>query len=242
MVVSEVMERHLGDTDTIVMNQLRKGCIQEMLGCEAKTEFDVFKDKDRKDKIATAVEESSCIARLCCTGCHHYTMEVKELDGNEIISVDRPFTCPMGGCKCCLYQTMTVSSAGTKLGEIVEDCWYCVPHFTVTDAGDQVIYKLSPPTCLGGMCVNCCAEGNPCGKGCCKASIRIYDPDNVTDGNELGKILKVPKSFMTEMVSDADRFEVDFPKEASVEQKGILMGATIFMNTLFFEENQNDDG
>lgn len=235
------MERCIGDTDTIVMNQLRKGCIQECLGCEAKTEFDVYKDKERKEKIATAVEESSCLIRILCSGCHPYTMAVKEVDsGDEIVTVDRPFTCPMGSCKCCLYQTMTVSSAGTKLGVITEDCFYCVPHFTVTGASGETIYKLEPPTCLGGMCINCCAEGNPLGKGCCKASIRIYAPDKVEQGSQLGMIMKVKKSFLTEMVSDANRFEIDFPKEATLEQKGILMGATIFMNSLLFEENGND--
>jgi len=242
MVVSEVMERNLGDTEGVVMNQLRKGCLQEILGCEAKTEFDVYKDKEMKDKFATATEDSSFLARLCCSGCHGYTMAVKEKDsGDEIITVDRPMTCPMGGCKCCCYQTMTVSSAGAKLGVITEDCFYCVPHFTVTGSNDATIYKLSPPTCVGGMCVNCCAEGNPCGKGCCKASIRIYAPDNFEEGSHLGKILKVPKSFLTGLVSDADRFEIDFPKDASTEQKGILMGATVFMNSLFFETSNNDD-
>ena len=104
------------------------------------------------------------------------------------------------------------------------------------------MYKVHAPTCLGGMCVNCCAEGNPCGKGCCKVSFRIYDPDQKDtegDAEYLGKILKKPKSAMVEIFTDAQTFIVDFPKEATVDQKGALIGTSIFLNAIFFEGQQD---
>jgi hypothetical protein len=113
-----------------------------------------------------------------------------------------------------------------------------VPSFKIYDHEEKQLYLLHQPTCCGGVCVNCCAEGNPCGKGCCKASFRIYDPDLATtagDAPYLGKILKKPKSAAMEIFTDANAFEVDFPAEATADQKGILMGAAVFVNTLFFE-------
>ena len=82
------------------------------------------------------------------------------------------------------------------------------------------------------------AEGNPCGKGCCKQSFRIYPHDQEkTDGDApyLGVILKKPKSFATAVFTDADAFVVDFPKDASADQKGILMGTSIVLNAVFYE-------
>jgi hypothetical protein len=91
------------------------------------------------------------------------------------------------------------------------------------------------------MCVNCCAEGNPCGKGCCKQSFRVYAAgQSSTDGDApyLGVILKKPKSFGTELFTDANAFVVDFPTEGTADDKAILIGTSIFLNAVFFEGDQ----
>ena len=101
------------------------------------------------------------------------------------------------------------------------------------------MYTMHSPTCCGGMCVNCCAEGNPCTKkGCCKVSFRIYDPDQADthgDAPYLGVIMKKPKSAAVEIFTDSDAFEVSFPENASADQKGVLIGTSIFLNSVFFE-------
>jgi hypothetical protein len=87
-------------------------------------------------------------------------------------------------------------------------------------------------------CFLSCAEGNPCGKGCCKVSYRIFPHDQAkTDGDApyLGSILKKPKSFGVEIFTDADAFEVTFPEDASADQKGMLIGTSILFNAVFFE-------
>jgi len=42
---------------------------------------------------------------------------------------------------------------------------------------------------------------------------------------------------MVEIFTDADVFEVEFPKDSTAEQKAILVGTTIFINAVFFEGN-----
>jgi hypothetical protein len=98
-----------------------------------------------------------------------------------------------------------------------------------------------PPTCCGGCCINCFAEGNPCGKGCCRASFRVYDASVGNQGGEdfVGNILKKPKSLMTEVFTDSNAFEITFPKDASADQKGMLTGTAIFINSNFFETSDN---
>lgn len=51
--------------------------------------------------------------------------------------------------------------------------------------------------------------------------------------------MKKPKSFMTEVFTEANAFEVDFPKNASADQKGILTGVAIFINSMFYESGQD---
>jgi Scramblase len=91
--------------------------------------------------------------------------------------------------------------------------------------------------------VNCCTEGNPfCGRGCCVMPFWVFDPSTPTtngaDAPHVGKIVKRPKSIATELLTDADAFEVQFPDGASVENKAMLVGASIFLNANFFEARE----
>lgn len=243
----EVMDRgtsalksHVQNCEKMEIKQTRRGFCQEIMGCDAKTEFKYFIGDNQ---VATSLEDTDCFCRMCCNAIHPFKMVVKELNTEaEMVSVDRPLACAVGGCKCCCYQEATFTSGGEEVGSIKEECYYCVPRFTIYDPEQKPMYKLHMPTCLGGMCVNCCAEGNPCGKGCCKASFRVYDPElSNTEGDApyLGQILKKPKSAMVEIFTDAETFVVDFPKDATPAQKGALIGTSIFLNAVFFEGQQD---
>jgi hypothetical protein len=50
-----------------------------------------------------------------------------------------------------------------------------------------------------------------------------------------GVITKKPKSMATEIFTDAVAFKVDFPKDASVDQKGLLIGLSVLINSIFYE-------
>lgn len=233
---------HLGPATEMEIRQTRRGCFQELLGCEAQTEF---KHYIGGNHVATSLEESSCLCRLCFQPCHPFTMSVKENSTEaELLTVERPFRCATGACKCCCYQEANITSGGQLLGNIKEDCYFCVPSFTVNKADGQGLYVVHPPTCCGNMCVNICAEGNPCGKGCCKVSFRVYPfaQKGATGGDApyIGKILKKPKSMMVEVFTDSDAFEVTFPEKASVDEKAILVGSTILLNAVFFESDNSD--
>jgi len=236
---SQAMNNALSDLNKVSVRQTRRGCFQELLGCEAKSEFKYF--KDGTDQLGTSLEDSECCVRIFCPLCRPFTMEVKDMEGAEILTVDRPFACGPTACKCCCYQTMSFKSGGQDLGKIEEQYYYCVPVFKIYQDGNY-IYKIHSPTCLGGLCVNCCAEGNPCfGKGCCKVPYHIFPASQEnTDDNapHSGKILKLPKSMMTEILTDANAFDVTFPEDANNSQKAMIMGTAIFLNALFFEGNE----
>ena len=118
---------------------------------------------------------------------------------------------------------------------------HSIPTFAVFDSDDEPLYVVRPPTCCGGLCINCCAEGNPCGKGCCKVSFRFYKPDQPNNGDAEyeGHILSKPKSLATEIFTDANAFDVAFPDGASAAVKGIFMGTTLFLNAVFFEGQED---
>ncbi|GMI42608.1 hypothetical protein TrCOL_g4586 [Triparma columacea] len=241
------MERNLDVCDKMTIVQTRRGWCQELMGCQARTEFKYYNSSDVH--FASSLDDSSCLCRLCCAPSYPFKSTVVEEGTNEeILTMTRPFKCPVGAMKCCCYQELTItpppdasSSSPPPIGRIVEQCWFCVPRFLVLDGSGREVYKLHQPTCLGGLCVDCCAAGNPCGRGCCKVPFAVFDAGETgTDGRgskerEKGKILKKPRSLASELFTDADVFEVDMPKGATTEEKAMLIGATAFLNANFFE-------
>lgn len=240
---TSALKAHMDGCESMEMRQTRRGWLQECLGCEAKTEFKYFIGGNQ---IAHSLEEASCLCRLCCQPIYPFMATVKELNTDaELVTIDRPFVCcAVGPCKCCCFQEASFTSNGNSLGKIEETCYWCIPTFKVYDHEEKELYILHQPTCCGGMCVNICAEGNPCGKGCCKVSFRVYPADQKdTNGDApyLGNIIKKPKSAFTEIFTDADAFEVNFPKEASTDQKGLLIGIGLFLNAIFFEGDDSGE-
>jgi hypothetical protein len=162
----------------------------------------------------------------------------------ELLTIERPIACVVGPCKCCCYQSAKFSSGGVPLGSIEEECFFCVPSFKINDGNGKPVYRVHPPTCIAGMCPAICTEGNPCtSKGCCKVPFWVFDADqkqtNGTKVDHLSKIVKLPKSFGTELFTDADAFDVIFPDNATVNQKAMLVGSSIFLNAVFFEGQNN---
>ena len=119
---SDALKSHMNGCDELHMRQTKKGWFQELLGCEAKTEFKYFKGDTQ---IAHSIEDTDCFCRICCPVIHPFKTSVKELNtNNELVNVDRPLRCAAGGCKCCCYQEATISSNGQELGRVEEQCYY----------------------------------------------------------------------------------------------------------------------
>ena len=88
------------------------------------------------------------------------------------------------------------------------------------------------------MCVDCCAEG------CCSCRFPFYlfpPGSKGTKDEQVGSIVKIWTGLSKELFTDADNFEVKFPVNADAESKARLIGATFFINQLFFE-NQGGGG
>jgi len=244
----------LNETDEFRISQTRKGCIQEMMGCEANSEFKfIIGDAQR----AIIEEQSTCMMRFCCGNDRPWTTKMvlgTDINGPTFLSFERPFRCHAGGLKCCCYQQVEVTdAAGSNLGGLIEKCWYCVPNWSVykQDITD-VEYDLHMPTCMGGMCVNVCAQGL-CN---CRIPFYFYAPGGDEESavlaekctpvpgmeNEVPKaqICKIFSGLTTEIFTDADTFEVKCPTGAPADTKARLIGATLLLNQIYFETDNNN--
>lgn len=251
-------EALLGSASEFRISQTMKGCIQEMFGCEANSEFHFLINGEH---VGTIEEQSSCCIRLICKNNRYWDTKMvagQDINAPAILTFHRPFRCIAGGGKCCCYQEVNVAAGpkaeegGTPLGKAIEGFYCCVPSFKTVTADGTHEYDFHQPTCCGGMMVNCCAQG------CCNCRIPflIYkaggaESDTIPSSGSTpvpgfeneqpqAQITKVWGGLAQEMFTDADIFELKAPDGAAPDAKARLIAGTLMINQLFFEKKDED--
>ena len=53
-----------------------------------------------------------------------------------------------------------------------------------------------------------------------------------------GRMAKIPKQTLRECYNEINYYKVDFPENATTDQKGLLLGSSILVNALYFEHSE----
>jgi len=226
----------------LYIKQTKRDCIQELLGCEAKTEFKISTLEEKDVDVLYTLEESTFLWRFCCPACRPFDQPITvggQAGGPTLMNIKKPVSGPLAacqGCLCCLCCFNPPSmdftdGTGKELGRATVPFFCCIPNIKLAGPDGNVDYHIHVPTCCGGVCVDCCAEG------CCncKVPFYVYKPDNDKPKQEVGKIIKLWQGMGTELFTDADTFSLEFPDDADAAAKARLLGTSIFINFLFFE-------
>jgi hypothetical protein len=231
---------------SLMVKQTRRGCFQEMFGCEAKNEFNISTIENPQANILYSLEESSFCCRFIMK--NHRASEQKVWVGNNaglgdaalVMSAKKDCTLGLEPCQCCCNPYMNFTDGvGGPMGSVKVPMFCCIPTYKVFDETGQPEYEIHQPKCCGGMCVNACAEG------CCNCKVPyyIYAPNQEDRGKgmEKGKIIKIWRGMATEFFSDADTFTINFPADATPEQKARVLGSTFLLNMMEFEGKPDRD-
>jgi len=217
----ELIQSIFGPKESILVKQTMKGCLQECLGCEAKSEYKVsnmdlayIEGTMLKEGAMTMpdelyiIEESNCCLRICFQDGRPFVLKVStggEPGGQPVVEYRKPCGCPVMftvhtqdgqvDCPCCcmLPEVSTISPDGSELNKTKYACDMClyVPKFFYSEGG-QDIYKIRPETCCGGCCIVC-----KCGKGGAPA-VPFYfwdpaNPDQKIQGSQPGQEPQITK-------------------------------------------------
>eukprot|EP00536_Pseudo-nitzschia_multiseries_P005150 jgi/Psemu1/254252/estExt_Genewise1Plus.C_930119 len=231
----EAMQDTLGSCESMEIRHYRRGWVQEFFCCITRSDFKYFNEGK---KVATSTEDFGFVCRCCFGPCHSFDMSIKDTATNhDFLEINRPFRCCMGTTKCCCRQEAAIFNGDDHLGDIQETCWCCVPHFKVHNEEEDELYIIRPPTCCGNMCINCCPNGkSPCPHGCCMIPCDIYPIQNGAEG--IGTMAKIPKETFKETFNEINYYKIDFPKDATTREKGLLLGSSILINALYFEHSE----
>ncbi|KAL4469079.1 hypothetical protein ABPG72_007758 [Tetrahymena utriculariae] len=223
---------------------------ENLSGCEQPNIYKVYPADCNGDVISNQYifkckEKSSCCARNCIPGSKRpFNMIVKNRSGQLTPSRDmvedsnflllrRPYKCT---CFCLsrpeLEVFVTEQHANKILGKITQPFYFCSVGLEIQDLLGNVKYTIEGESyCMPAIfCGNC-----PC-RSCQQATFIIKN----TKGEPLSYITKRTAGCWKSCASDKSNFGVTFPHNANVEDKILIMAATLFLDYSYFEESITD--
>jgi hypothetical protein len=149
------------------------------------------------------------------------------------ITFNKPFRC---ACCCfCRPEMFGINHEDEKqFGRILDEWSICNPYFKIYDQNNIYKYKISGNCCQCGLiCPNC---------ACSETKFFIYEANAAeTPSNAVGNITRRVKDCLKSMISDADQFDIYFPKNATAYEKLMIIGNTLMIDYTYFEEENQDD-
>ena len=140
----------------------------------------------RKHVVLTTVlfsQDSDFWCRMCCAPIRPWKQTVTlgdQAGGQPIIKMDVPMACHPSPIQCCFHKTMTIMDGNdSPLGQAEVPFFWCIPVVKLHDQTGNHKYNIHMPTCWGGLCVDCCAEG------CCNCKVRVQ-PHTMAFGTRFG--------------------------------------------------------
>ncbi len=212
---------------------------EALTGCETANRYHVYGQTPQGLKyLFKCMERSDFCSRSCCpSDIREFNMEIY-----HILNLGQPLTKMFANalkplmipCCCCCRPEMTLLLGDQKeiVGKIVNIFTYCDPEFRVFDKSGIEKFRVH---------ANCCQCGLMCAKNICgkfsSAHFDIYDGTS----NKVGQITKMSAQSYSEIVTDADSYQVSFPPQASRYDKLLLISLGLMIDYQYFETNSSDD-
>ena len=143
-------------------------------------------------------------------------------------TMKKPYMCTV----CCLCRPeidVILNSTGQAIGKIKHICTICDPTFEVYNTTGNLRFTVT---------ANCCQCALLCPGILAKACQGVFDI--LEGGQNVGRISKEPAS-LSELVTDADSYVVNFPASADANDKLLLTGLALMIDYQYFESDADED-
>lgn len=220
---------YLTQVDQLLVHQVVE-LFEAFTGWETNNRFAIKNSMGQQ--VYFAAEQTDMCMRQCCGPHRGFEVHVADNSQQEVMLIRREFKCCAGCCwcasaDCCGYEITVEAPVGTVVGYVrqAQSCW--APKYHVYDASRTEVFTIQGPCCI-------------CQTICCTADVDFNI--STADGKmDVGKISKQWAGFAKEVFVNADNFGITFPLDLDVKLKATLLGATILIDFMFFEESKNDN-
>lgn len=231
-------------TDKIVIQQM-SGLMNNCCCYEGENMFEI---SDRLGHvILRAKEDSSCCYRQCCERLRPFEITIRDRQSNIAIRITRPFRCDNCFCCPCINQVLEVECPpGNVIGHVEQNLNIYRPSFDICDANGDTKYVIEGPSSCKTSCRSCCGK---CAflilrrrRCCCFGRDIVFNITDAETGENCGDLAKLWAGPLEKQrgLADFDRFGIDFPDEAGVDMKVVLVASTFLIDYLYFEGDNGD--
>ena len=216
---------------------------EQITGCESPNRYYIFSQSPQGGMklLFKCKEYSGCCMRNCCpASSREFNMDIKHIA--TVANLDENFSAPFINVKkpfkftcCCLERPEMLVRSGVNnqpFGRIKQPFTCCDPEFTLFDNTGTIRYIIHGDCCQCGLlCAN-----NFCGK-LSEVIFNVYSAAN----REVpcGSITK-KRATTTELVTSADSYQINFPKDATPQDKILLIVSGLMIDYQFFEETASE--
>jgi len=194
---------------------------------------------------------------LCSCQTGQTTKGLEEIDrrGNIVVTHEKGQTCGAwwlfapGPIPICfnLPYLETKDQNGSTIGKTtyVCDMCLCVPKYDVVNGQGEKLYHIRPDTCVCGLCVQCRWGGS--GGKCCRIPFVVRNPDTLqpiataATGASVSQVDVLWTGWANECCRMKNAYHLTFPEGATAQEKLILTGSAILIDTTVFEQQDDSD-
>lgn len=213
----------------------------EFFGIEGKNTYELFDGPSEHaadfgqshpvELVARSGEKSGFCERCCFGPGRSATWETRRYNksGPLLWTLEKRRHWPFCGI-CSRPGAQLKDSEGHLIGKIEDPCTCCSLNEDIFDASGQQVYHLEGTCCQFGLFCPCCAD----------AALDVQLGSK--GGPSVGTVSRLQLN-IAECCCPTMRFRIDYPKGATAEQKVLLLGAQIMVDTVYFDhQNNNDSG
>merc|ERR1712194_49803 len=207
--------------------------IEAVTDCEAKNKYDISAigspnvvSVNPEPKVLIN-ESSECVERICCKSQRSLTFHLRQDDQkNGPIEIDMQKPCHIHGCWFESFRPrFTVRDqrkGGIEIGTVRDPCNCCKVHQDVYDASGQKRYEVDATCWQLGLFCSVCFEAN-------------FDILSGDGGSPVGKVTKRVGG-LQDLCAQANTFDIDMPPTATVDDRKLLLAATMLLDIEYFEK------
>ena len=215
--------------------------LEKFTGCEMPNVYHVFGNSPLGFRyLFKCIENSNCCARRFCSSSQRpldlniiHCNSLDQLGMNyttPFATMQKPFMCTFY-CLCRPEINVVLNSTGQAIGKVKHICTVCDPTFEVYNATSGLKYIVT---------ANCCQCALICPGILGKTSRGIFDIIDVGSNQVVGQITREPAN-ISEIITDADTYAVNFPPTADANDKLLITGLALLIDYQFFETDAGED-
>ena len=225
----------LNEQSDIMINQ-KMQWLEVVSGCEVENRYHVYgydpATQQKKAKLFKCKEKSGWCSRQCLSGsCRPFKMNISSIkptgELEPFIQMERPCTCTFLCFNRPEVHVNLVENGRTEyLGKVVDPFKCCSMEVDTSDHENEKKFRIHG---------SCCQLGTFCPCPCDPCQTFNFDVKSATTGENLSQMQKKSKGCIEAHYTDADNFNLNFPKNVTAGDKVMLMCAVVFLDFRHFE-------